>query len=151
MARAMKNAMRSGPRKVTLAGIEWTEQYGYYRAMLNGWLELQLQPDKNVYSVLKPGGVIVWVVGDATKDGSETGTSMEQALHFKRLGLNLHDTMVYRMRGTGAKGSNLAYWQAWEYMLVLSNGKPKTVNRLTAERSSDWKAGGRLTKDRHPS
>lgn len=52
MARAMKNAMRSGPRKVTLAGIEWTEQYGYYRAMLNGWLELQLQPDKNVYSVL---------------------------------------------------------------------------------------------------
>ena len=37
---------------------------------------------------------------------------MEQALHFKRLGLNLHDTMVYRMRGTGAKGSNLAYWQA---------------------------------------
>ena len=97
--------------------------------------------------VLKPGGVIVWVVGDATKDGSETGSSMEQALHFKRLGLNLHDTMVYRVRGTGAKGSNLAYWQAWEYMLVLSKGKPKTVNRLTAKRSSDWKAGGRLTKD----
>jgi len=97
--------------------------------------------------VLKPGGVIVWVVADATKDGSETGTSMEQALHFKRLGLNLHDTMIYRMRGTGAKGSNLAYWQAWEYMLVFSNGKPKTVNRITTERSSDWKAGGRLTRD----
>ena len=98
--------------------------------------------------VLKPGGVLVWVVGDATKDGSETGSSMEQALHFKRLGLNLHDTMVYRMRGTGAKGSNLAYWQAWEYMLVLSNGKPKTVNRLTDERSKfSGPPGGRLTKD----
>jgi DNA modification methylase len=46
--------------------------------------------------VLKPGGVIVWVVADATKDGSETGSSMEQALHFKRLGLNLHDTMIYQ-------------------------------------------------------
>ena len=80
--------------------------------------------------VLKPGGVIVWVVADATKDGSETGTSMEQALHFKRLGLNLHDTMIYKQAGTGAKGSNLAYWQAWEYMLVVSKGRPKTVNRL---------------------
>lgn len=52
MARAMKSAIRSGPRKVTMAGIEWTEQYGYYRAMLNGWMELQLQPEKSVYSVL---------------------------------------------------------------------------------------------------
>ena len=51
MARAMKNAIHSGPRKVTLAGIEWTEQYGYYRAMLNGWMELQLQPEKSSYSV----------------------------------------------------------------------------------------------------
>jgi site-specific DNA-methyltransferase (adenine-specific) len=80
--------------------------------------------------VLKPGGVIVWVVADATKDGSETGSSMEQALHFKRLGLNLHDTMVYQVAGTGAKGSNLAYWQEWEYCFVLSNSKPKAVNRL---------------------
>lgn len=80
--------------------------------------------------LLKPGGVIVWVVADATRDGSETGSSMEQALHFKRLGLNLHDTMIYKQAGTGAKGSNLAYWQAWEYMLVLSKGTPKTVNRL---------------------
>lgn len=81
--------------------------------------------------VLKPGGVIVWVVADATKDGSETGSSMEQALHFRRLGLNLHDTMVYQVAGTGAKGSNLAYWQEWEYCFVLANGKPKAVNRLT--------------------
>jgi site-specific DNA-methyltransferase (adenine-specific) len=56
---------------------------------------------------------------------------MEQALHFKRLGLNLHDTMVYQVAGTGAKGSNLAYWQEWEYCFVLANGKPKAVNRLT--------------------
>lgn len=52
MARATKSAIHSGPRKVTMAGIEWTEQYGCYRALLNGWLELQVQPDKSVYSVL---------------------------------------------------------------------------------------------------
>jgi len=91
--------------------------------------------------VLKPGGVIVWVVADATKDGSETGSSMEQALHFKRLGLNLHDTMVYQVAGTGAKGSNLAYWQEWEYCFVLANGRPNVVNRLT--RPAVW-AGSRI-------
>ena len=82
--------------------------------------------------VLKPGGVIVWVVADATKDGSETGSSMEQALHFKRLGLNLHDTMIYQKSGTGACGSNLSYWQEWEYCFVMSKGKPKTINRLSS-------------------
>lgn len=84
--------------------------------------------------VLKPGGVLVWVVADATTDGNESGTSMRQALHFQTLGLNLHDTMVYQQCGTGAKGSNLAYWQEWEYMFVLSKGRPNTVNRLTFTR-----------------
>ena len=98
--------------------------------------------------VLKPGGVIVWVVADATKDGSETGSSMEQALHFKRLGLNLHDTMVYKQAGVGAKGSNLAYWQAWEYMLVVSKGKPKTVNRQRdSQMGGCGRGGSRRTKD----
>jgi site-specific DNA-methyltransferase (adenine-specific) len=81
--------------------------------------------------VLKPGGVIVWVVADATVNGSETLTSMRQAIHFKDVcGLNVHDTMIYKQAGTGAKGSNLAYWQAWEYMLVFSKGNPSVVNRL---------------------
>jgi hypothetical protein len=75
--------------------------------------------------VLKPGGVIVWVVADATVNGSETLTSMRQAIHFKDVcGLNVHDTMIYKQAGTGAKGSNLAYWQAWEFMFVLAKGKP---------------------------
>lgn len=93
----------------------------------------------NLARLLKPGGVIVWNVADATKDGSETGNSMRQALHFQSLGLNLHDTMIYQQTGTGAKGSNLAYWQEWEYMFVLSKGKPATVNRLTFKRIN---AGG---------
>ena len=78
--------------------------------------------------VLKPGGVIVWVVADATKDGSETGSSMEQALHFKRLGLNLHDTMIYQTNKPPINGPR--YEPCWEYMLVLSHGTPKTWNPL---------------------
>lgn len=89
--------------------------------------------------VLKPGGVIVWIVADSTKNGNESGSSMRQALHFQTLGLNLHDTMVYKQSGTGAKGSNLAYWQAWEYCFIVSKGKPNAVNRLTRPTT----AGGR--------
>jgi DNA modification methylase len=88
--------------------------------------------------VLKPGGVIVWVVADATINGSETLTSMRQAIHFKDVcGLNVHDTMIYKQAGTGAKGSNLAYWQAWEFMFVLAKGKPKSVNRIK-DRKNAW-------------
>jgi len=89
----------------------------------------------NIKRLLKPGGVLVWVVADATKDGSETGTSMEQALHFKRIGLNLHDTMVYQVAGTGAKGSNLAYWQEWEYCFVFANGRLQTFNPIRTGRT----------------
>lgn len=85
--------------------------------------------------VLKPGGVIVWVVADATKDGSETGSSMEQALHFKRLGLNLHDTMIWRKPNPRPTQSN-RYEQAWEYMLVMTAGTPKTTNVLREDSKS---------------
>lgn len=80
--------------------------------------------------VTKPGGVIVWVVSDQTKDGSESGTSMRQALRFMEIGLNLHDTMIWAKDGGGAIGSNLCYTQNWEYCFVLSKGRPKTVNLL---------------------
>jgi len=79
--------------------------------------------------VLKPGGVIVWVVADATKNGSETGSSMEQALHFRRIGLNLHDTMIYEKPALSFPDKD-RYYQAFEYMYIFSNGKPKTFNQI---------------------
>lgn len=82
----------------------------------------------NLARLLKPGGVIVWVVNDATLNGSETGSSMEQALHFRRLGLNIHDTMVYASDKPPLNSNR--YEHAWEYMFVLSKGAPKTVNKL---------------------
>jgi len=79
--------------------------------------------------VLKPGGVIVWVVADATKDGSETGTSMKQALHFRELGLNLHDTMIWDKPFIVPRPSN-RYESSAEFMFVFAKSKPKTVNLI---------------------
>lgn len=84
---------------------------------------------KQLLRVTKKGGVVVWVVGDATVDGSETLTSFKQALFFRECGFNV-ETMIYQVPGTGAKGSNNYYWQVFEYMFVLSRGVPKTVNRI---------------------
>lgn len=86
---------------------------------------------QELYRVTKEGGVVVWVVGDATVNGSETGTSFRQALYFKdECGFNLHDTMIYEKSGCGACGSEKAYIQNFEYMFVLVKGNIKTYNLL---------------------
>ena len=89
-----------------------------------------------LYRVLKPGGVIVWVVGDSVVDGSETGESFRQVLHFKSLGLRLHDTMIYEKNGP-AHPDVTRYHQVFEYMFVLSKGAPKTIN-LISDRKNRW-------------
>lgn len=82
--------------------------------------------------VLKPGGVIVWVVADATKDGSETGTSFRQALHFQTLGLRIHDTMIYEKAQISFPDAT-RYYQSWEYAFVFSAGQPIAFNPITVE------------------
>jgi DNA modification methylase len=84
--------------------------------------------------LLKPGGVIVWNVADATINGSETGTSMRQALYFISLGLRLHDTMIYAKKNpmpTNVKTKR--YHQAWEYIFVFSKGMPRTFNPIMVD------------------
>lgn len=79
--------------------------------------------------VTKPGGVVVWIVGDGHKDGAETLTSFKQAIHFDSLGLKMHDTMIYEKSGVAYPDSN-RYLQIAEWMFVMSKGKPKTANLL---------------------
>jgi len=83
---------------------------------------------KELYRVTKDGGVVVWVVGDATIKGSETGTSFRQALYFKEIGFSLHDTMIYEK--TSPYPANVRYQQDFEYMFVFSKGKPNTFNPI---------------------
>ena len=84
---------------------------------------------KELYRVTKDGGVVVWIVGDATIKGSETGTSFKQALYFKEIGFNLHDTMIWTKEQLAFPDFN-RYYNAFEYMFVLSKGKPNTFNGL---------------------
>ena len=77
-------------------------------------------------SALAEGGVLVWVVGDAIVDGSETGTSFRHALGFMKRGLRLHQTLIYQRSHALPRSSNRCASQH-EYMFVLSNGAPKTA------------------------
>ena len=94
---------------------------------------------KELYRITKPGGVVVWVVADATINGSETGASFRQALYFMECGFNLHDTMIYLKNGASfpaGKNSN-RYSQVFEYMFVFSKGKPATAN-LLKDKPNKW-------------
>jgi len=84
---------------------------------------------KELFRVTAQGGVVVWVVGDATIKGSETGASFRQALYFKELGFNLHDTMIYIKNQLAFPDSN-RYYGAFEYMFVFSKGSPKSFNPI---------------------
>lgn len=91
---------------------------------------------QELFRIIKDGGVVVWVVGDATIKGSETGTSFKQALYFKEVGFNLHDTMIYEK--SGVTPSVNRYYPAFEFMFVLSKGKPKTFNPIL-DRKNKWR------------
>lgn len=85
---------------------------------------------KLLSSLLKTGGVIVWNVGDQCVNGSETGTSFRQALYFMdECGLNLHDTMIWQ-KSNFSNPSTTRYHQVFEYVFILSKGKPKTFNPI---------------------
>lgn len=82
---------------------------------------------QEIFKVLKWGGVCIWVVGDQTKKGTESGTSFRQALYFKEIGFNLHDTMIYAKKNFIPQ-NNKRYEQQFEYMFAFSKGKPNTFN-----------------------
>lgn len=96
---------------------------------------------KELYRVTKEGGIVVWVVGDSSVDGSESGESFSQALYFKEIGFNLHDTMIYEKNGF-ANPSVSRYHQIFEYMFVISKGRIKTFNPLKDRRNIVSRRGG---------
>lgn len=90
---------------------------------------------KELYRVTKDGGVVVWVVADKIFKGSASGTSFKQALYFKDIGFNLHDTMIYS--SDKQPNNSNRYENAFEYMFVLSKSAPKTFNPLE-DKPNKW-------------
>ncbi len=90
---------------------------------------------KELYRVTKQGGVVVWVVGDGTHNGSRTGTSFRQALYFIECGFNLHQRLFYEK--SGPPPDNTRYEETIEEMFVFSKGKPKSIN-LIKDKKNRW-------------
>jgi site-specific DNA-methyltransferase (adenine-specific) len=88
---------------------------------------------KELFRITKQGGVVVWVVADATIDATETGTSFKQALYFKEIGFNLHDTMIFRKRNPIPQIYRKRYNNEFEYMFVFSKGIVKTHNPILVD------------------
>lgn len=103
-----------------------------YNGNINQWsFEKFKQIAKELYRITVNGGIVVWIVADATIKGSETGTSFRQALWFKDCGFNLHDTMIWEKPSFTATGSlSVRYAPVFEYMFVFSKGKIKTFNPI---------------------
>ncbi|WP_207764424.1 DNA-methyltransferase [Raineya orbicola] len=86
---------------------------------------------QELFRVLKKGGVMIWVVADATIEGSETGTSFKQALFFKeQVGFRIHDTMIY-YKNNPMPQTGKRYHQHFEYMFAFSKDTPITFNPIT--------------------
>jgi len=123
--------------------------YGSLRSYGGCVESFQFKPiAKEIYRVTKNGGVVVWIVADQTIKGDETGESFRQALYFKKLGLNLHDTMILT-KTTVVYPSPNRYHSSFEYMFILSKGKPKTVN-LIKDRLNKTKGHARKNLYREP-
>lgn len=91
---------------------------------------------RQLFRVIKPGGVVVWVVGDQTENGGRTLTSFKQALFFQSIGFKMFDVIIYEKAGSGPPHPN-RYFNSFEYMFVLSKGTPKTIN-LLKDKPNKW-------------
>ena len=98
------------------------------------------QVAEQLYRVMKTGGVVVWVVGDACIKGGETGSSFRQCLYFMDLGFILHDTMIYEKNGSPfpARRDGNRYSQIFEYMFILSKDKKPKTSNLLCDKPNRW-------------
>lgn len=88
-----------------------------------------------IYRVISEGSCVVWIVNDSTIKGSESGSSFKQALYFKEIGFNLHDTMIWQKISPFQHKNR--YIQCFEYMFVFSKGFRREAN-LIKDRKNKW-------------
>lgn len=105
---------------------------------------------KDLYRVTKDGGVVVWIVADATINGSETGTSFRQALWAMECGFRLHDTMIWNKENCSSVGSMNRYENTFEYMFVFSKSalsRGEIIKNRRNKRAGEIQHGSIRQKD----
>lgn len=88
-----------------------------------------------LYRVTADGGMVIWVIGDVTKNGSESGNSFRHGLRFMEVGFSLTDTMIFAKNNPIPGDCGPRYRQAFEYIFAFCKGTPKTFNPLTVPTS----------------
>ena len=111
-----------------------------YKGTCNWNFEIFKPIAQELYRVTKPGGIVVWIVGDAVVNGGETGSSFRQALYFQEIGFKIHDTMIYHKNSSAfpAKITSKRYTQIFEYMFVFVKGKIRNDITLIADKRDKW-------------
>ena len=110
-----------------------------YESSLDWDFEIFKNVANEIYRIIKNGGVVVWVVSDATVNGSESLTSFKQAIYFKDIGFDVHDTMIWEKSTFSAVGAlKVRYAPVFEYMFILSKGKLKTFNPIKDRKNKHY-------------
>jgi len=127
----MRDTLSDGSVDLTVTSPPY-DNLRTYNGTLNAWTPEKWQAIiRELFRVTKQGGVVVWIVGDATINGSETGTSFRQALYAMDCGFRLHDTMIWNKGGFSAVGAlRTRYAPVFEYMFVFSKGACATFNPI---------------------
>lgn len=85
---------------------------------------------KSLYRVIKPGGIVAWVVGYETKKNSRSLDPLKQALFFKeQCGFNFYDHLIYE-KSSFSFPDKTRYYNIWEHIFLFSKGKIKTFNPI---------------------
>lgn len=109
-----------------------------------------------LYRVCKPGAVVVWIVNDQIADGDQSCTSFNQAIAFKSTGFKLWQTMIWNKSNPRPGDGRYRYHDAFEFMFILSKGKPNATNIIrdvpaTAPGTIDRTNSDRRRDERRPS
>ncbi len=124
---------------LTVTSPPYDNLRSYHDTLEWGW-EVFKEVANELYRVTRPGGVVVWVVGDAVINGGESGSSFRQALYFQEIGFKIHDTMIYEKNSSSfpARRDAKRYSQIFEYMFVFVKGKIRSDIRLIADKKNKW-------------
>jgi site-specific DNA-methyltransferase (adenine-specific) len=109
-----------------------------------------------LWRITMNGGIVVWVVGEQVKKGTETGTAARQKLHFMDLGFRCSTMIMVTSRVRFPQRGR--YPSVFDYAFVLTKGRPRHFHAICDKKNKyvgekfRWKLrerDGRIVKREH--